>query len=230
MPRIRALVCTCVMFLLVAVVAWGCSSADDDGQAAAAQPAAADLTLSDVSLAVSSPSFQEKVRPRTRIPKENTCYGENVSPPLDWNGAPDGTKAFALLVENPDHHTGNWVHWVLYNIPPDVARLSEGISTSTYVLPNGTTQGTNDDRQPGYTGPCPDPQVKRYDAWGYSAKPKQSTHRWYFRVYALDAELGLAPGATKAELVSAMEGHVLAQGDTMGKFSTSIKVEIVQPN
>jgi len=220
MPRIRTVVT--LSGLLTVVVAWGCSGAGDESTSG--QPAAQQLSVS--SLEVSSPNFQELVRPRKRIPHENTCYGGNTSPPLTWSGVPEGARSLALISEDADHHTGIWVHWVLYNIPPDATGLPEGISTSTDTLPDGTLQGTNDERHNGYTGPCPPPVVKRYDAYDYSTKPVQAVHRYFFRVYALDAQLGLAPGATKAELLSAMEGHVLAQGETMGKASAAVSLEL----
>ena len=90
--------------------------------------------------------FSEK-RPKVRIPEKYTCHGENLSPPLAWEGAPGGTIEYALIAEDVDHKTGAWVHWVLYNIPADVSEVAEGISTSTSELPNGTTQGVNDHKR-----------------------------------------------------------------------------------
>ena len=206
--------------LLLALVAWGCSGVDDDE----GQPAAARLVASDFQ--VTSPNFQERVRPYVRIPKKNTCYGDNVSPPLEWTEVPEGTRSFALVAEDADHHTGTWNQWVLYNIASDVRSLPEGISTSTDVLPDGTTQGTNDHRNIGYNGPCPPPVIKDIDPFVQSLKRSEPPHRYYFRLYALDTALGLSPGVTKAELVTAMEGHILAQADTMGKYTASVKVEL----
>ena len=128
-----------------------------------------------------------------------------------------------------DHATGIWIHWVLYNIPPDVAWLAEGVSSSTDVLPDGTTQGTNDYKTIGYNGPCPPPPTITYRA-GYWSKLPGDPHRYYFRLYALDAQIGLASGATKAELVSAIEGHVLAQADTRGKYQRSLALEACKEN
>ena len=90
------------------------------------------------------------MRPRVRIAKEYTCYGDNLSPPLEWSGAPEGTLSFALIGDDIDHHTGTWAHWVLYNIPPTVTELTEGITTSTAELPDGTVQGLNDYKNVGY--------------------------------------------------------------------------------
>ena len=237
MDRLRKLVGLSVA--LVALVAWGCSS-DDGGD----QPAAAQVLASGFQIA--SPNFQEEVRPRIRIPSKNTCYGENLSPPLHWSGAPEGTVSFALIAEDIDREVARsgggfsdartsggragsegftWVHWVLYNIPADVAELPEGISTSTPALSDGTTQGTNDDRLPGYYGACPPPSIVRYPSGYGDYQSPEPAHRYYFRLYALDIKLDLAPGAAKAELLSAMEDHILAEAQTFGKFATSLGIE-----
>jgi len=135
------------------------------------------------------------------IPKKYSCDGPNVSPPLEWESGPSGCKAFALICDDPDAPMGTWVHWVVYNISARVNRLAEGISASK-VLDDGTLQGTNDFRKIGYGGPC----------------PPGGTHRYYFKIYALDAPLKLDSGATKSQLLRAMEGHILAQGQLMGKY------------
>ena len=204
--------------MLLVLLAWGCSGADDAGQPAAAQQAVAEL-LSTSGFRIDSPIFQEKVRPYVRIPEENTCYGENVSPNLEWAEAPKGTQSLALVAEDTDHHTGTWVLWVLYNMPPDVTALPEAISTSTEVLPDGTTQGTNDDKSIGYSGPCP-PALIFSTKFRPSGPVGDPPHRFYFRLYALDTDLGLASGATRDELLSTMDGHILAQANTMGKYTT----------
>ena len=208
MPHLRTIIGLCG--LLLAVAAWGCSSSDD-----ADQPAAAPLASSDFQVA--SPNFSN-IRPRVRIPDKHTCHGEDLSPPLAWSGAPAGTKSLALVAEDVDHETGVWVHWVLFNIPADVKELVEAIPTSTDALLDGTTQGTNDNKNIGYNGPCHPIKSRHYS---YRPLPFEENppHRYYFRLYALDTTLGLAPGATKAELVSAMEGHVLAETETLGKNS-----------
>ena len=172
---------------------------------------------------MTSPNFQQTARPYERIPHENTCYGENVSPPLSWSRAPEPTVSFALIAEDVDHHTGNWVHWVLYDIPPDATELPTGISTSTAMLLDGTTQGTNDDKTIGYYGPCPTPNITSWANAGPTGI--DPPHRYYFTLYALDAELGLAQGATKAELLDAMKGHILGQADTMGKYTRPLQLQ-----
>ena len=219
MPNYRAILGSSGICLLMALFLAGCSGADSGGSQSAAAQADAAVHLSTSGFRIDSPHFQERVRPYVRIPEENTCYGENVSPNLEWAEAPEGTQSLALVAEDADHHTGTWVLWVLYNIPSDTTGLPEAISTSTEVLPDGTTQGTNDNKNIGYEGPCPPALVfsMRHTPSGAVGDPP---HRFYFRLYALDTDLALASGATRNELLSAMDGHILAQANTMGKYTT----------
>jgi hypothetical protein len=136
------------------------------------------------------------------IPKNYTCDGPDLSPPLAWKDPPAGTQSFALIADDPDAPAGTWVHWVIYNIPSTTKELPEGLPKSE-KLPDGTMQGRNDFRKTGYGGPCPPP-----------GKP----HRYFFKLYAVDTKLSLKPGATKAELESAMKGHTLAQTEIIGKY------------
>lgn len=136
------------------------------------------------------------------IPAKYTCKGEDISPPLAFSGVPTGAKSIALICDDPDAPMGTWVHWVIYNIPPDAAGLEEAMSKENR-LPNGALQGMTDFRRIGYGGPCP---------------PPGGPHRYYFKLYALDAVLGLKPGATKKALLGAMEGHIIAEAELMGKF------------
>jgi len=136
------------------------------------------------------------------IPKRHTCQGADVSPPLRWSGVPANAKALALICDDPDAPAGTWVHWVLYSLPASVAELDEHCPT-TPTLPNGAKQGRNDFGRIGYGGPCPPP-----------GKP----HRYFFKLYALDSELALEPGLTKAQLLSAIRGHVVAEGQLMGTY------------
>ncbi|MCS7309041.1 MAG: YbhB/YbcL family Raf kinase inhibitor-like protein [Armatimonadota bacterium] len=136
------------------------------------------------------------------IPKKYTCDGEDVSPPLTWDNVPEGTKSFALICDDPDAPMGTWVHWVLFNLPADVRSLPEAVPPDK-ELPSGARQGTNDFRKIGYGGPC----------------PPSGTHRYYFKLYALDTMLDLPAGCSKAQLLKAMDGHVLAEGQLMGKYS-----------
>ncbi|MEW6354830.1 MAG: YbhB/YbcL family Raf kinase inhibitor-like protein [Planctomycetota bacterium] len=135
------------------------------------------------------------------IPKKYTCDGSDVSPPLAWTGAPEGTKSIALISDDPDAPVGTWVHWVIFNIPPKTTGLPENVPPGP-ELSSGARQGETDFGRIEYGGPC----------------PPSGTHRYYFRIYALDAMLDLESGATKAQLLAAMKGHVLAQGELMGKY------------
>ena len=136
------------------------------------------------------------------IPRRHTCDGRNTSPPLSWSGVPEGTKSLALICDDPDAPGKTWVHWVVFNLPPGIRELPEGVPAHEAISGSGT-QGTNDFRKVGYGGPC----------------PPSGIHRYVFKLYALDAEVELAPGATKADLERAMKGHVLSQGTLTGKYS-----------
>jgi Raf kinase inhibitor-like YbhB/YbcL family protein len=135
------------------------------------------------------------------IPTKYTCDGADFSPPLEWTKGPAGTKSFALICDDPDAPMGTWVHWVICDIPPTATMLAEGI-TREKDLPGGGTQGINDFRKIGYGGPC----------------PPGGTHRYFFKLYALDAMLGLKSGITKDQLLKAMRGHILAEAQLMGTY------------
>jgi Raf kinase inhibitor-like YbhB/YbcL family protein len=128
------------------------------------------------------------------------CCGR-VSPPISWSAVPTGTQSVAVLCDDPDAGGGDWVHWVLFNLPPDTQKLEEGASFTK--LPAGAIQGTTDYGRSGYDGPCPPP-----------GRP----HRYFFKVFALDTKLDMDSSATKNGLLGAMDGHILAQGELMGKF------------
>jgi Raf kinase inhibitor-like YbhB/YbcL family protein len=136
------------------------------------------------------------------ISKLYTGDGEDRSPPLRWSEPPAGAKSLALICDDPDAPRGTWVHWVLYNLPPQTRELEEGQATSE-VLGDGAKQGTNDFGKVGYGGPAP---------------PKGKPHRYFFKLYALDVVLDLSVGATKAQLLSAVKGHILAEGQVMGLY------------
>lgn len=135
------------------------------------------------------------------IPPKYTCDGDDVSPPLKWTSVPEGAKSIALISDDPDAPVKTWVHWVIYNIPAGDTELAENVPPDK-VLPNGARQGITDFRRIGYGGPC----------------PPSGTHRYFFKIYALDTEPDLEPGATKDDLLRAMQGHILAQGQLMGKY------------
>ena len=147
---------------------------------------------------VTSPAFAEG----ELMPATYTADGEDISPPLEWTGVPEGAKSIALINDDPDAPVGTWVHWVLYNIPPDVTSLEENMPPDE-TLANGARQGTTDFGRIGYGGPA----------------PPSGTHRYFFKVYALDTMLDLPTGATKRQVGDAMQGHVLAEGQLMGKYS-----------
>ena len=148
-------------------------------------------------LKITSSAFEEG----GLIPPKYTCDGENVSPPLKWEAVPEGAKSIALISDDPDAPMGTWVHWVLFNLPGETKELAENVPPDK-TLTNAARQGTNDFRKIGYGGPC----------------PPAGTHRYFFKIYALDAQIDMPAGATKAELLKAMQGHILSQGQLMGKY------------
>lgn len=149
-------------------------------------------------ISVSSKAFKEG----DSIPEKFTCDMEDVSPQLSWGKAPDGIKSWAMIMDDPDAPTGTFVHWVIFNIPPENLGLDENVPRKE-ILPDGSLQGKNDFRRIGYGGPCP---------------PSGKPHKYRFKIYALDTKLGLSSGINKAQLLSAMEGHVIAQGELTGKY------------
>ena len=205
---------TATLVLLLAMVALACSG-DDNSET---DPAAA-ARLVESSFQVMSPNFSE-IRPRVRIPPKHTCMEDDSSPPLTWSGAPPGTVSLALIADDPENESGVWVHWVLYNIPPDVTGLPEGVPTTTNVLPDGTMQGVNDFKRTGYGGPCPPPNLVSVmvEADEGQKRPAAAPHKYYFKLYALDTQVGLGAGATKDDLLDAMDGHILAEAETVGKY------------
>lgn len=136
------------------------------------------------------------------IPKKFTCDSTDLSPPLAWSGAPEGTKCFALICDDPDAPMGTWVHWVLWGLPPSTTSLPEGVPTDS-TLASGAKQGMNSWPRVGYGGPCPPP-----------GKP----HRYFFKLYALDTTLTLPSSANKAKLEEAMKEHILAETQVMGTY------------
>lgn len=149
-------------------------------------------------MVIKSPDFKNG----EPIPKAFSCEGEDISPKLEWDNAPEGTKSFALICDDPDAPMGTWVHWVIYNIPKDSRFLEKNIPKKP-KLENGALQGKNSWPRTGYNGPCP---------------PPGKAHRYYFKLYALDTILNLKENATKEELLSAMKGHILQEAQTMGTY------------
>lgn len=134
------------------------------------------------------------------IPPVYSCRGQDISPPLAWGGPPEGTRSFALIMDDPDG--GNWIHWLIYNFPAEARSLQENIPPEA-ELPDGSLQGINSWGRLGYGGPC----------------PPSGTHRYFFKLYALDTMLDLPHGTKAPALVQTMEGHILAQVELMGLFS-----------
>jgi Raf kinase inhibitor-like YbhB/YbcL family protein len=147
---------------------------------------------------IKTPSFQTGAE----IPRKFTCDGEDVSPAIAWEGAPAGAKAFALIVDDPDAPSGTWVHWVIYDLPGETRALAEA-EPAMESLPGGAMQGLNDFRKVGYGGPCP---------------PRGPAHRYFFKLYALDAPTNLKPRATKQQLLDAIKGHIVGAAELMGRY------------
>ena len=153
-------------------------------------------------LAITSPAFEHS----QPIPQRYTCEGDDISPPLDWSGIPEGTKSLALLVEDPDapdpaRPKRVWVHWVLYDLPAGSSGLPEGAGGEN--LPKGCHEGLNDWKKLGYGGPC----------------PPIGRHRYFHRLYALDCVLGDLGPLTKRALLAKIEGHVLAEAELVGTYA-----------
>ena len=136
------------------------------------------------------------------IPTRYSCDGENSSPALAWSNAPDATESFALIFDDPDAPVGTWIHWVVFDIPASTSSLVEAIEPED-TLADGSVHGSNSWDQLGYGGPC----------------PPGGTHRYFFKLYALDTDLGLGVGATKEQVLEAMDGHVLAEAELMGTYT-----------
>jgi Raf kinase inhibitor-like YbhB/YbcL family protein len=152
-----------------------------------------------MTLTIKSSAFQHN----GSIPTQHTCDGADTSPPLDWSGAPAGTKSFALIVDDPDAPDPKapkmtYVHWVLYDLPPSVTRLG----AATTKAPSGARDGTNDWKRTGYGGPC----------------PPIGRHRYFFKLYALDAVLGDLGTPNKAKLEQTLRNHVLEKAELIGTY------------
>ncbi len=146
-----------------------------------------------MTMTVESPAFSEG----RAIPARYTADGADISPPLVIQGVPEGTQSLALIMDDPDAPMGTWVHWVAWNLPAGTREIPEG------SLPDGAAEGRNSWGRTGYGGPA----------------PPSGTHRYYFKIYALDTKLDLPPATDKARLLSAMKGHVLAEAVLMGRYS-----------
>jgi Raf kinase inhibitor-like YbhB/YbcL family protein len=164
----------------------------------ACTPTSIQSTEVAMTLSITSPAFKNG----SSIPAEYTCISKDISPTLAWSGQPAATKSFALIMDDPDAAGGTWVHWVIYNIPASARGLQEAAPTKVQ-LADGSLNGVNSWGNLGYGGPC----------------PPSGTHRYFFKLYALDTMLDLPSGANKQKLLSVMQDHILAQGELMGTFS-----------
>lgn len=152
----------------------------------------------NMTLKLTSPAFAQE----QPIPQKFSCDGEDVSPALQWSGPPPNTQSLALIMDDPDAPVGTWVHWVLFNLPADSHTLPEAVAPEA-ELADGSRHGQNSWKRLGYGGPC----------------PPHGTHRYFFKLYALDVPLNLSSGADKGQLLQAMEGHILVQTELMGTYS-----------
>lgn len=160
----------------------------------------ADAAGTAMALTLTSSAF----KPGGKIPSKYTCEGDDISPPLSFEGTPPGTRSLALIVDDPDAPDPKapkrvWVHWVVHNLPPDSKGLAENASSTG--LPPGAVSGLNDRKQTAYNGPC----------------PPVGRHRYFHKLYALDTTLPLT-ALTKADIEAAIEGHILAQAELMGTY------------
>jgi Raf kinase inhibitor-like YbhB/YbcL family protein len=187
-----------VILLSAALLSVGCGGSKRENRTAARETEADMSTPTAVKIVLTSSAFKEG----EMIPQKYTCDGSNISPPLKWDSIPAQAKSLALIADDPDAPMGTWVHWVIFNIPPGLSGLPENIPPKD-SLPNGSLQGKNDFRNVGYGGPC----------------PPGGTHRYFFKLYALDIMLELKPGCAKADLLEAIQGHIVAEGQLMGKYS-----------
>jgi len=192
----RSRIATALLLGIVAALWWPVppTLASDPEQGAKKEDAAMDFVLS-------TPAFSGGAS----IPVKHTCDGEDRSPELHWTQPPTGAVSLALIVDDPDAPGGDWVHWVLFDVPASVRSLPEGVPASGKLeSPAGARQGRNDFGKIGWGGPCPPP-----------GKP----HRYFFRLFALTKPLGLEPGATKADVERTMKGHVLATAEMVGTYA-----------
>jgi len=184
-----ALCCAFLFPILLAPVASCGNSGSSSAQGHSASPSG---------FRIESAAFKEGAD----IPARFTCEGENVSPQLAWTAPPGNARSFVLIVEDPDAPAGIWTHWVVYNLPAQTRAMEENTPKQA-ELPGGGVQGRNSFGRVGYGGPCP---------------PAGRAHRYFFRLYALDTLLKLAPGATRLDVLAAMKGHIVGEAHLMGRF------------
>jgi Raf kinase inhibitor-like YbhB/YbcL family protein len=185
-----------LLALLISTLACACANHPQPASNQA-NPVGTPRKIASPQIKVTSVVFKEG----EPIPRPYTCQGVNISPPLEWTATPEA-KTLAIIANDPDAPAGAWTHWLVYNLPAATMGLIENMPVQEKVV-GGGLQGKNDFGKIGYGGPC----------------PPSGTHHYFFKVYALDTELSIKPGATKDQLLKAMEGHILAQGQLMGIYS-----------
>jgi Raf kinase inhibitor-like YbhB/YbcL family protein len=190
---------SCFLFAGLVVLASIPGCAKKEPGTGEARPSAGSQEPTMIAIQIQSSAFAQGAA----IPEMHTCDGKDASPPLSWGKGPDSTRAWALIVDDPDAPSKTWVHWVLFNLPDSTHSLDAGVPT-TGELENGARQGKNDSGKLGYGGPCP---------------PSGKPHRYFFRLYALNAPLDLPAGATRTQVDQAMEGHILGRGELMGTYA-----------
>ena len=182
-----------ILLLAFLLILAACNDETDEAPSVQEETQSEEVEVAINLLTLTSAAFGEG----ESIPEKYTCDGEDVSPPLTWQDVSADVGAYALIMDDPDAPRGTWVHWVIYDLAPDLTQLPEGVAS------NVGTQGSNSWDRMGYGGPC----------------PPSGTHRYFFKLYALDAPVGLEAGADKETLLSAIEGHVLAEGQLMGTYA-----------
>ena len=187
--------CVWLLFLLCGLMVGGCQRAAPPPTVPATLPEKGEQAMA---FELTSTAFVQG-KP---IPRKYTCDGQDISPPLSWGDPPAGTRSLALIADDPDAPAGTWVHWVLYNLPAASRGLPEAVPADA-ELADGSQHGRNSWRRLGYGGPC----------------PPRGTHRYFFKLYALDTVLDLKAGADKGQLLKAMKGHILAQAELMGTYA-----------
>jgi Raf kinase inhibitor-like YbhB/YbcL family protein len=207
MKRTIILSIVTILVLLVFITAPGCQEEEKTPETqpseseAASEPETApepEPPPKEIEMAITTAAFEYG----ETMPTQYGCNGQNISPALSWSGVPEGTQSFALIVDDPDAPAGTFTHWVIFNIPGSASELEEAIPANPQ-LTNGALQGKNNYDKIGYGGPCP---------------PEGTKHRYYFVLYALDQTLDLDAGASKAQVLDAMQGHILAQAELMGTY------------
>ena len=201
-PRAKEVIQLVLLVICLIFIASGCRPSPAPTPTAEApvptSPAVSQEEGQEVPFELTSAAFAHE----ESIPGKYTCDGEDISPPLQWSDPPAGTQSLALIADDPDAPIGTWVHWVLYNLPSEARALAEAVPSDA-DLPDGSHHGENSWGRMDYGGPC----------------PPSGTHRYFFKLYALDKVLDLEAGATKDQLLQAMDEHILAQTELMGTYT-----------